>query len=270
VSGAEPDAELLLRHVTGWDRARALAQPEAEVPPEALSRFRALVEERARRRPLQHLTGLQAFWRHEFLVTSDVLIPRPETELLVEEGLALLRGHERSIVADVGTGSGCIALSLAAEASEAEVHATDVSVPALAVARQNADRLGLGDHVRFHQGDLLDPLKSLEGRLDLVVSNPPYVDPADAPSLAPEVRDHEPAMALFPPGEPLAVYRRLLPQSARFLKPGGRVIVEIGHGQSAAVTEIATSAGLRVERVLPDLSGVLRAVVARRPIIGSP
>lgn len=270
VAEAQLDAELLLRHVTGWDRAAVLARPEVEVPSQALSRYRSLVEERARRRPLQHLTGIQAFWRHEFVVTPDVLIPRPETEVLVEASLALLHVRPRSVVVDVGTGSGCIALSLAAEAGEAQVHATDLSPRALAVARQNAEKLGLAEHVRFHEGDLLEPLGRIEGRLDLVVSNPPYVDPADAPALPPEVRDHEPALALFPPGEPLAIFRRLLAQAARFLRPGGHVIVEVGHGQSDLVAGLGAAAGLVVERVLYDLSRVPRAVVARRPTILSP
>jgi release factor glutamine methyltransferase len=267
VSNPELDAELLLRHVTGWDRATLLARPETEVSSQGRSHFRSLVEERARRRPLQHLTGVQAFWRHEFLVTPDVLIPRPETEVLVEASLALLRVRPQSVVADVGTGSGCIALSLAAEAGEAQVHAIEVSPSALTVARQNAERLGLAEHVRFHEGDLLEPLARLEGRLDLVVSNPPYVDAADAPSLAPEVRYHEPAIALFPPGEPLAIVKRLLTQAARLLRPGGHLIVEVGQGQSEAVAHLGAAAGLEVEHVLYDLSRIPRAIVARRPII---
>lgn len=270
IADAVLDADLLLRHVTGWDRATLLARPEAEISSRALSLYRSLVDERAKRRPLQHLTGVQAFWRHEFIVTPDVLIPRPETEVLVEASLALLRVRPQSVVADVGTGSGCIALSIAAEAGEAQVHAIDISPPALAVARQNAERLGLADHVRFHEGDLLEPLSRLEGRLDLVVSNPPYVDPADAASLAPEVRDHEPALALFPPGDSLAIFRRLLAQAALFLRPGGHVVVEVGLGQAEAVSILAAAAGLEVERVLHDLSQIPRAIVARRPIIPSP
>ena len=132
--------------------------------------------ERARRVPLQQLVGTQAFWRHEFKVTRDVLTPRPETELLVEASLEVLRDTARPLIVDVGTGSGCIALSLAAERPDARVHATDVSPAALAVARENARRLGLADRVSFHEGDLLQPLASQFGAIDLVVSNPPYVD----------------------------------------------------------------------------------------------
>lgn len=218
--------------------------------------------ERARRRPLQHLTGRQAFWRHEFLVTPDVLIPRPETELIVEEALRRLRGLSRPVLVDVGTGSGCIALSLAAELEAAEAHATEISPAALAVARENARRLGLQGRVAFHEGDLLAPVAEPPGRFDLVTCNPPYVDPAH--ELAPEVRDHEPALALFPPGDPLSVYRRLAPQALRALKRGGSLVVEVGQGQAEAVVAMFRDAGLTVDAVVPDLRRIPRTVVARR------
>ena len=259
------DAELLLRHAMGWDRAALLARPEAEVPEESAARFLHLVEERARRRPLQHLTGAQAFWRHEFLVTPDVLIPRPETEVLVEAALSLLSGADHPVLVDVGTGSGCIALSLAADLPNAEVHATEVSLAALTVAEDNARRLGVVDRVWFHLGDLLEPVIDLAGRPEMVVSNPPYVDRAEAGGLAPEVRDHEPALALFPPGDAYAVYRRLAPAAARLLRPGGWLLLEIGQGMGAGVSRICGDAGLVVERVLPDLQSIPRTVVARRP-----
>ncbi len=137
------------------------------------------------------------------------------------------------------------------------------------MARENARLLGLEARVGFHEGDLLAPLERLRGRIDLVASNPPYVDQADAPSLAPEVRDHEPAIALFPPGDPLSVYRRLLPEAARFLRPGGHVLVEIGRGQSEDVAALAAAAGLAVERVIPDLAGIPRTLVARLPTGGA-
>ncbi len=173
VDSPEHDAEVLLLHVLGWDRGRLLADGPQSMPPDAETSYRELVEERARRRPLQHLVGSQWFWKHEFLVTPDVLVPRPETERLVEVGLDLLREVERPRIVDVGTGSGCIALSLAAERPDAEVHATDISGPALAVARENALRIGLEARVAFHLGDLLEPMTHLAGRVDLVVSNPP-------------------------------------------------------------------------------------------------
>ncbi len=240
-----------------------MSRTRETIAPETLSQYRDLVRERARRRPLQHLTGIQAFWRHEFLVTSDVLIPRPETELLVEAGLELLRGLSGPVVVDVGTGSGCIALSLAAERPDAVVHAVDLSTAALVVARENARRLGLLDRVVFHEGDLLEPVPSLAGTVSLVVSNPPYVDAGEASSLAPEVRDHEPAGALFPPGDRYSIYRRLAPAAAAALAPAGSLILEVGLGMADEVSRICESAGLAVGRVLPDLQGIPRVVVAR-------
>jgi release factor glutamine methyltransferase len=260
VPSPEWDAERLLRHVTGWDRALVLARPETVIASEAEAVFRALVARRASRVPLQHIVGAQAFWRHDFLVTPDVLVPRPETEILVETALGLMRDVARPVVVDVGTGSGCIALSLAAERGDAEVHATDVSGPALAVARENARRLGLESRVAFHQGDLLEPVADLIGRVGLVVSNPPYVAAADRASLAPEVRDHEPAVALFPPGDPLSVYRRLAAVAATALRPGGWLAVEVGAGQADAVGDILAHDGFSLRPAVPDLQGIERVV----------
>jgi release factor glutamine methyltransferase len=264
VPSAEWDAERLLRHATGWDRTFVLARPDSVVDSGAEERFLALVARRAARVPLQHLVGAQAFWRHDFLVTPDVLVPRPETEVLVETALLLVRSLDEPVVVDVGTGSGCIALSLAAERPDAVVHAADVSSAALAVARENAHRLGLEERVAFHHGDLLDPVADLAGRIDLVVSNPPYVDEADRRSLEPEVRDHEPAVALFAPGDALSVYRRLAPAAAAALRPHGWVAVEVGVGQAAAVGEILAGAGLAVSVPVPDLRQVPRVLSARR------
>jgi release factor glutamine methyltransferase len=264
VATPELDAELLLRHVLGFDRAKVVAEGRSALPQDATGRYEAVVRERAARRPLQHIVGTQAFWKHEFLVGPDVLIPRPETELLVEESLRFLSGREGPVVVDVGTGSGCIALSLAAERRDAFVHAVDISKPALVVARANADRLALAGQVLFHQGDLLEPLTALRGRVDLVVSNPPYVDPASRPDLEPEVRDGDPAVALFPPDGPYSLYRRLATEAFALLRPGGGLIVEIGAGMAAEVQRIVLGAGLVVSRVRPDLQGIPRALVALR------
>lgn len=266
VEHPDRDAERLLRHVVGWDRASLLASPAAEVPAAAEAGFRALLARRARREPLQHLIGFQAFWRHEFVVTPEVLIPRPETELLVELSLELLSREERPLVVDVGTGTGCIALSLAHERRDAEVHATDVSGPALQVARQNARRLALERRVTFHEGDLLEPVAGLE--VHLVVCNPPYVDPAERDALAPEVRDHEPALALFPPGDALAVYRRLVPAAATALRPGGALAVEISPAIPEPVLGLFRAAGFPEPTVHADLAGRPRVVHARRPAAG--
>jgi len=270
VEAPDWDAERLLRHVLGWDRAALLASPAAPVTPEQEHLFRGLVAERARRVPLQHLLGFQAFWKHEFRVTGDVLIPRPETELLVETALELLRGSERPLVVDVGTGSGCIALSLASERPDAELHATDISEPALAVARENARRLGLEGRVAFHLGELLEPVAGHAGRVDLIVCNPPYVDPAERLTLAPEVRDHEPALALFPPGDALSIYRRLVPAAFATLRPGGGLIVEIAPTLTDAVHALFGRAGFEDHGVASDLAGRARLLRGRRPLKAPP
>jgi release factor glutamine methyltransferase len=258
------DAELLLRHVLGWDRAAVIARGADTVPAAEEERLFALVDERAARRPLQHVTGTQAFWRHEFLVTPDVLVPRPETEILVEAALELMRGLEAPVVIDVGTGSGCIALSIAAERPDAAVHAVDISSAALAVARENARRLGQA-RVELYEGDMLEPLDHLAGQVDIVVSNPPYVDPGELPSLAPEVRDHEPRRALLAPDGPYGIYGRLAEASCRLLRPGGHLVAEVGRGMAETVAETFRAAGLAGIQTRPDLAGILRVVTGHRP-----
>ncbi len=262
VDAPEWDAERLLRHVLGWDRAALVARPDAEIAASQEERFRELVRRRSERVPLQYLVGTQAFWKHEFRVTPDVLIPRPETELLVETSLARLHDVPQPVIVDVGTGSGCIALSLAAERADAEVHAVDLSERALAVARDNARRLGLSGRVVFHQGDLLEPVAHLARRIDLVVSNPPYVEAAEREALAPEVKDHEPALALFGDETPAATYTRLGREAARLLRLEGLLVVEIGQGQASLAVAAFEAAGLQVVDSLDDLAGVGRVIVA--------
>jgi release factor glutamine methyltransferase len=257
------DAERLLRHVLGWDAARLIAAARDSLPVSAAVEYEALVAQRADRRPLQHLTGTQAFWKHDFLVTPDVLIPRPETELLVEAALQVLRDTPSPVVVDVGTGSGCIAVSLALERTDAQVVGVDSSAAALFVARANAERLGA--RVRLEKSDLLAAVPELEGRVDVVVSNPPYVDPAEIPGLEPEVRDHEPRGALVPDEGCDAIYTRLAREAARALKPGGTLAVEMGAGMEVTVRCALTDAGLRVREVRQDLAGIPRVVIATRP-----
>jgi release factor glutamine methyltransferase len=261
------DAERLLRYVLGLDRAALFASPRRAVPTPDVERFRELVRRRASREPLQYILGTAAFWKHEFLVTPAVLIPRPETELLVETALELVKGVERPVVVDVGTGSGCIALSIAAERPDAVVHATDISERALQVALMNQRRLGLGQRTFFHRGQLLEPLTGLEEQLEvhLVLSNPPYVDPAEVDSLAPEVRDHEPREALVPPGDALAVYRRLVPAAARTLREGGALAVEVSPFIPDAVARLMAEAGFVDPAVRDDLAGRPRVVFGRLP-----
>jgi release factor glutamine methyltransferase len=259
------DAELLLRHVLQWDRAALLAGDAKDLAVDLEARFFALVAEREGRRPLQHLAGTQAFYGRDFLVTPDVLIPRPETEILVEAALALLSGEAAPVMVDVGTGTGCIALTLAAEIPSAHVHAVDISHAALEIARDNARRLGVESRVSFHQGDLVAPVVSLAASVHIVVSNPPYVSASEIPGLAPEVRDHEPRQALVPVPDAADLYRRLAAGARRLLRPGGALLVEIGLGMAEEVTAICEGEGLPVERVVPDLQGIPRVVVALRP-----
>ncbi len=257
------DAEQLLRHVMGWDRATLLTSDAALLTSDQAERFLALVGERERRRPVQHLTGIQAFWGRDFLVTPDVLIPRPETELLVEVALGLLSGVVAPVVVDVGTGSGCIALTLAAERPDAEVYGVDISHAALDVARTNARRLGVESRVHLFQGDLIAPVAHLAGSVHLVVSNPPYVHPSDLPGLAPEVRDHDPRLALVPTPDASDLYRRLASGARRLLRPGGALAVEIGQGMAEEVTAVTEGEGFRMERPVLDLQGIPRVLVAR-------
>jgi release factor glutamine methyltransferase len=259
------NAELLLRHVLDRDRAALLAEDGAVLHADQEARFLSLVAERATRRPLQHLTGIQAFWGRDFVVNADVLIPRPETETLVEVALDLLPAARPAVVVDIGTGSGCIALTLAAERPSAVVHALDISHAALQVARDNARRLGLESRVRFYQGDLALPLRDMVRQVDLVVSNRPYVAEAEWAGLQPEVRDHEPRLALVPVPDAPRMYRRLVGGARRLLRPGGTLVVEVGQGLAEEVSAICEREGYKVGKVVADLQGIARVVVAVRP-----
>jgi release factor glutamine methyltransferase len=257
------DAERLLRHVMRWDRAALLTRGREAVPEPALVEFQGLVALRALRRPLQHLVGTVEFFGLELVVGPTALIPRPETELLVEAALAELAERREPVIVDVGTGTGAIALALSSARGDALVHATDCSASALGLARENARRLGLEGRVLFLEGDLLAPLVGLEGRVDLVASNPPYVDPAEIDGLAPEVRDHEPRAALVAPDGPYGPYRRLVPQARHLLAPGGGLIVEIGQGMAPEVSRCFEAGGFEVLRIVADLQSIPRVVVGR-------
>jgi release factor glutamine methyltransferase len=264
VTSSTWDAELLLRHVLGWERAQLLTHGDETIPADALTRYDALVDARARHTPLQHLTQRQAFWRRDFEVSPDVLIPRHESEILVEALLARIDERAAPLVVDVGTGSGCIAISVACDRTDARVHAIDISPAALAVARRNAHRLGCAEHISFHQGDLLAPVGHLAGAVDAVVSNPPYVERRDAITLAPEVRDHEPAIALFPDGASDSLYRRLIPAAREVLRPSGWLLLEVGIGMAPAIVRLCADAGLVTDAPLRDLARIERVVLARK------
>jgi release factor glutamine methyltransferase len=263
------DAEVLLAEATGWDRARLAAEPEAELPPAASRRFGEMVRRRLRREPVAYILGRRGFRHIELAVDPRVLIPRPETELLVE--LALETQPRR--VLDVGTGSGAIALAVADELPECRVTATDTSVAALEVARENAERLALVDRVEFVEGMLPADI----GEFDLVLANLPYVSEAEWGELEPEVTEWEPREALLAGPDGLDAVRALLGERVRCLlriapqtanATGGRVALEVGDGQATAVGELLAEAGFEEVETHRDLSGVERVVVGRRETVG--
>ena len=305
--GARGDAAVLARWVLGWDTAEWLTRWHEPVPVDFPSRLIPLIERRASREPVAYITGQREFYGRVFTVTHDTLIPRPETEFVVEETLSAIaagirpsalgtggiphaapRGPhpvlgalssaprtphpvlgtvssssapEALTIVDVGTGSGCLAITLALECLSARVIATDISAPALNIARENAERLGAADRIEFEHGAFLG---GVTGPIDLIVANPPYVAEADRVSLPPDVADFEPASALFAGPDGLDMIRALLPAAAGALTPGGWLIMEIGLGQIGAVQNlIAGTAGLTFHHVRPDLQGIPRVVVAK-------
>jgi release factor glutamine methyltransferase len=257
------DAEVLARSVLGWDRAAVLTHGPDPTPADFDSRFHPLVARRAAREPVAYIVGHREFWGLEFEVNTDVLIPRPETEILVEEAITWARGHAncRRII-DVCTGSGCIAIALALEVLEAEIIATDSSAAALAVARRNALRHGVDSRITFMQTDLLE---DLEEAAEVIVSNPPYVPHSDAEGLQPEVAVYEPAAALYGgEGDGLDVVRRLFAAAPKNLAGEGHLVIEFGFGQDEQVQEAARQAGWEITRVRNDLQGIPRVAVLRR------
>ena len=243
------EAEILLAHATGLTRTTILAHPERPLSPEEGVHYGDLLARRATGIPLPYLTGRVEFFGLDFVVTPDVLIPRPETETLVE--LALERGPQT--VVDVGTGSGCVAVALAVRLPRARIYATDLSRAALSVAVMNARRHGVANRIHFLQADLASPLR---GPVDILVSNPPYVAEEEWASLPESVREHEPRLALDGGPGGLRVVRRLLADAARLLRPGGVLLVEIGAGQGpeAAALARAVFPPARVQ-IYPDLAG---------------
>lgn len=251
VANADQDARLLLAHALDVPRhhlATALSQP---LPDQAARRFQQAVAARAARQPVSQILGRRAFWRHEFRVTGDTLDPRPETETLVQ---AALERCFRSVL-DLGTGTGAILISLLAERPGVAGLGTDLSPAALEVARDNAARIGVAAEFR-----LSDWFAQVQGRFDLIVSNPPYITRDEMPLLAPEVRDWEPRQALTDEGDGLGAYRAIAAGAPDHLTPGGWLLVEIGPSQGAAVAALMAQAGLGAVQVLPDLDGRDRVV----------
>jgi release factor glutamine methyltransferase len=265
-SEARLDAELLARGLLGWDSARFLASRGEPAPAGFREHYDQLIRRRERREPTSYIIGSKEFWGLEFEVSSDVLIPRPETEFLVEEALecsrALTPRTSRPLVVDVGTGSGCVAVALANELVSAHIVATDISAAALDVARRNARRHGVADRVHFVRTDFLAGIRR---SADLIVSNPPYVPRAHAAGLSPEVRDFEPHVALFGGTDGLEKQRILMEQATKCLVPGGYLLVEFGDGQEEAVRALIEHwPSLRIIRVRSDLQGIPRTMVVTR------
>jgi release factor glutamine methyltransferase len=268
VPSATLAAELLLMHLLGRDRAWLYAHPEYELNPGDAAAYEQLLARRSEGIPTQYLTGRQEFWGLEFEVGPGVLIPRPETEHLIEVALARLgaRSTDSLRIADVGTGSGCIAVALGGELPHAEIVATDISPAALDYARRNAERHGVSRRIQLMETNLLDaclgpglPQKSF----DVIVSNPPYVALADAKNLPREVREHEPPEALFAGGQGLDVYPALIDHAKRALSPKGAFVVEIGYNGAAQVRALLPAPLWSDLRVTRDLAGMDRVISAR-------
>jgi release factor glutamine methyltransferase len=274
-------AELLLLHVVDHDRTWLYAHPEDHVSESSAEAYLQLVARRANGEPTQHLTGKQEFWGLEFSVSPDVLIPRPETEHLIEVALDRLAVRENRAgrpprltgenitLVDVGTGSGCIAVALAKELPAAAIYATDISSAALKIARQNATRLGFASRIRFEESNLFAGFSPPAGRhsalsFDLVVSNPPYVSRRRASCLAVEVREHEPALALYGGEEGYEFYAELISQAAQHLKPTGLLVLELGYDSLPAVQPLLDTDQWTNVGVTNDLAGIPRVLSAER------
>ena len=255
------NAETLLMFVLGRDRAYLYAHGERVLSAEEILRYQQLTAERARGVPAQYITGLQEFWGMDLLVSPAVLIPRPETEHVVETVLELSQGRAGNIrIVDVGTGSGCIALALAKELPQAEIHATEISATALEVARANAARHQLTERVHFHQTDLLNDIAGLQ--FDFVVSNPPYVGESEKDTVEAQVRKFEPQIAVFAGETGMEVFAKLIPQALKVLSPGGWLVMELAFSSYDRVRQLLLNwSDLRVSN---DLQGIPRVVTARK------
>ncbi|MEK6302256.1 MAG: peptide chain release factor N(5)-glutamine methyltransferase [Acidobacteriota bacterium] len=262
-------AGVLLCHVLGIDRTHLLTKSDELVAASEYETYLTLIERRAAGEPLQYITGHQEFYGLDFVVTPDVLIPRPETEFLVERVVKLASDfpkEESLLIVDLGTGSGCIAIALAVHLPHARLIATDISAAALEVARANAERHRVADRIEFLEGDALEPLArlGLEGAVDVLAANPPYVEEATSQLVQREVREWEPHIALFAGADGLDFYRRLLPDAPRYLKPGAFAVLEIGFSQLDSISAMIAGGALELVDATPDLQGIPRTVCVRR------
>lgn len=263
IENARLDSDLIVAHALKLKRLALYLDLDRPLEEQELRTIRALVERRRAFEPIAYILGEREFYGRSFEVNKDVLIPRPDTETLVEQALACVRareGNER--VLDLCTGSGAVALTLAAELKERAVLATDISAAALAVAARNAEKLGVKERVELRHGDLFAPL--IEGeRFAAITVNPPYIGRDEMATLAPDVRDHEPHLALDAGADALVFYRRIVADAARFLAPGASLLVEVGYTQAADVCALFQGAGLADVRSAKDLGGTERVVIGR-------
>ena len=265
VPEARRDAGALLSFLLGKDRTFLISHSDDLLTDDSLDQFRKSVVRRAGGEPLQYITGVQDFFGREFRVTPDVLIPRPETELLVEAAIEVVGGRESSVfLCDVGTGSGCIAITLLCEMRSCRAMAVDKSEAALEIAKLNAQNLSVTDRAVFVVSDCFDSVDANEFQFDLVVSNPPYVSARSIDGLQREVRDHEPLVALSPGPDGLSLIRRLLKETPAFLKDRGHLIMEIGFDQGEAVESLVDAQVWRLIEIRPDLQGIPRIVVLEK------
>ena len=258
-------SELLLAHALGLPRMKLYLGFDREMTGPELDKVRALVKRRGDREPLQHIVGSVSFCGLELIVTPEVLIPRPETELLAMRAVRFLQSREASAsaVLDFGTGSGCLAIAIAVQAPSAELHATDISEAALEVACRNAERHQVAGRIQFHVGDGFGALPA-GLKIDLIVSNPPYIATGEIETLQPEVRDHDPRLALDGGPDGLDFFRRLASQAGAFLNESGRLMVELGDGQDSSVRAIFEAQEWLVESVEKDDTGRARILIAHR------
>ena len=261
---ARREAGGLLQHVLGRDRTFVLAHPEQLLTESQLQTFQELIKRRAAGEPLQYITALQSFFGLDFEVAPGVLIPRPETELLVELALETIQRSQAPRICDVGTGSGCIAITLLHERADAQAVAIDISAAALEIAKRNARRHSVERRLTFVQANCFSSLSPLEFSFDLIVSNPPYVAENELAGLQREVRDHEPREALAGGPDGLDVVRRLLSEGSTFLKSGGHLLIEIGFNQAAAVSCLIEQHAWLAKGIRPDLQGIPRVVVLQK------
>lgn len=269
VAEARREAGSLLSHVIGKDRTFLISHNEQLLNAEQFERFANAIARRAAGEPAQYITGTQDFFGRAFRVTPDVLIPRPETELLVEAGLELMNDGAMisagPMICDVGTGSGCIAITLLCERERARAVAVDISNVALEVARQNAEQQSVQERIKFVLSDCFSALNESASELfDLILSNPPYVSANQLSGLQREVRDHEPLVALSPGDDGLTVIKRLLLDAPQFLKPGGYLLMEIGYDQGERVQQLIDPNTWTLKEIRPDLQSIPRIVILQK------